>query len=125
MSKTFTTGKHLKKQHFIQQIPTTHPQKKIAMLKETIDSSTNHKDKEAVKKSEPTVTSSSVDEAATPPDKSFEINSTTPTAVVSPALTTAPPPHLMAQRTFQLAKKKNAVEKLKDKFHQLINHFKK
>jgi hypothetical protein len=66
MTRHFETGKHLKKRHFIQKIPTTHPQEKMAVFKGTIESSTNHNDKETVKKSEPTVTAPASDIVATP-----------------------------------------------------------
>ncbi len=42
--------------------------------------------------------------------------------VVVNAISQTPP--AMEQRTYQFARKKNALEKLRDKFHQLIDHFK-
>jgi uncharacterized protein YpuA (DUF1002 family) len=108
MTRKFETEKHAKKRHkhFIGR-DQIHAKERMASLKQEEPPAMNGKTESANKIVEPAKQSIEIKPAAS--TSAAEISSTQP---------------VMVQRTFQFAKKKNALEKLTDKFRQLINHFK-
>jgi hypothetical protein len=110
MTRKFETEKHFKKRHkhFIGQ-DQLKPKEKMAGLEENVS-----KSEEKPATSEKTENANPVVE----PAKQTANVKATPITDVAPTLPVTPQP------TFQFARKKNALEKLKDKFHQLMSHFK-
>jgi len=95
--------RHSKNRHFIGQ-DQIDSKKRMASLQPAEKLVVNEKIENANQVVEPAKQTSEVKTAST-----ADISSTPP---------------VMAQKIFQFEKKKNAFEKLKDKLHQLMNHFK-
>lgn len=111
MTRKFETEKHFKKRHnHLIGHDQLKPQEKMASIKKEELSAMNEKTESANK----------IIESAKQPVE-IKPAASTSAAAIAP---TPPPTPVMAQQIFQFEKKKNAFEKLNDKFHQLIDRFK-